>query len=279
MPSTWHRFCLADGNPCSALNALASFRTMDDFRPAVQASLTALGADTLDLLRRSDLLHTLVRRHLIEEATTSLIPPEELIKKALVNHCRQENLNGEAALTTWLEERCMSREELLHQVSLPLKLSKLALDSYSIQAEARFLQRKEAIDQVTYSLLRVKDSGMAHELYLQLEAGEASFESLASDHSEGPEKRSSGKVGPGSLMRAHPQLRQRLRTATPGVVLEPILIENWWVVTRLEERHEASFDAPMRQRMASELLQDWLRIETKEVVKSLCTGKNDRAEP
>ena len=124
-------------------------------------------------------------------------------------HCQKEKLADEAALTNWLEERCMSRDELLHQLSLPIKLSKLALDSFGNQAEARFLQRKEALDQVTYSLLRVKDSGIAHELYLQLEAGEASFESLASNHSEGPEKRSSGRVGPGSLMRAHPQLRHR----------------------------------------------------------------------
>ena len=243
---------------------------MDDFRPAVQASLTSLGADALDLLRRSDLLSTLIRRQLIEQASASLNPPAELMQKALVNHCQQEKLADEAALTNWLEERCMSRDELLHQLSLPIKLSKLALDSFGNQAEARFLQRKEALDQVTYSLLRVKDSGIAHELYLQLEAGEASFESLASNHSEGPEKRSSGRVGPGSLMRAHPQLRHRLRTAAPGVVLEPMLIENWWVVTRLEERHEASFDEAMRQRMASELLKDWLRMEITQIVRYLC---------
>jgi hypothetical protein len=251
---------------------------MEDFRPAVQASLNSLGSDTLDLLRRCDLLSTLVRLQLIEQASASLNPPAELMHKALMNHCQQEKLTDEAALTNWLEERCISRNELLHQLSLAIKLSKLALDSYGSQAEARFLQRKEAIDQVTYSLLRVKDSGIAHELYLQLEAGEASFESLASHHSEGPEKSSNGKVGPGSLMRAHPQLRHRLRTAAPGVVMEPILIENWWVVTRLEERHEASFDEAMRQRMASELLQDWLRIETKEVVKALCESKNNQTE-
>ena len=247
---------------------------MDDFRPAVQASLRALGAKTIDLLRRSDLLQSLVRRQLIEQATTALTPPEELMQKALMNHCQQEQLKDESALNSWLEERCLSRDELLHQLSLPFKLSKLALDSFGIQAEARFLQRKESLDQVTYSLLRVQDSGMAHELYLQLEAGEADFESLASDHSEGPEKSRNGRIGPGSLMRAHPQLRHRLRTATPGVVLEPIRIEKWWIVTRLEERHEASFDAAMNQRMATELLQEWLNNETKEVVKSLCSVEN-----
>ena len=251
---------------------------MDDFRPAVQASLKILDADTLDLLRRNDLLQSLVRRQLIEQSTTTLTPSKEVIQKALANHCRQEQLKDESALMNWLQERCLSKDELLHQLSLPLKLSKLALDSFGIQAEARFLQRKESLDQATYSLLRVKDSGVAYELYLQLEAGEASFENLASDHSEGPERRSSGKIGPASLMRAHPQLRQRLRTATPGVVMEPFVIESWWVVTRLEERYEASFDAPMRQRMASELLQEWLAIETNEVVKSLCSGKNENTE-
>ena len=251
---------------------------MNDFRPAVQASLAILGTDTIDLLRRNDLLQSLVRRQLIEQSTATLTPPEELMEKALANHCRQEQLKDEPALMNWLQEHCLSRDELLHQLSLPLKLSKLALESFGIQAEARFLQRKESLDQATYSLLRVKDSGLAHELYLQLEAGEADFENLASDHSEGPEKRSSGKIGPASLMRAHPQLQQRLRTATPGVVMEPIFIESWWVVTRLEERCEASFDAPMRQRMASELLQEWLAIETNEVVKSLCSSKNEKPE-
>jgi len=247
---------------------------MDDFRPTVQASLTALGANTIDLLRRSDLLQSLIRRQLIEQATAASTPPEELMQKALIQHCQQEQLKNESALNSWLEERCLSRDELLHQLSLSFKLSKLALDSFGIQAEARFLQRKESLDQVTYSLLRVQDSGMAHELYLRLEAGEADFESLARDHSEGPEKSSSGRIGPGSLMRAHPKLRHHLRTATPGVVLEPMLIEQWWVVTRLEERHEASFDAAMNQRMATELLQEWLSNETKEVVKSLCTVEN-----
>ena len=248
---------------------------MDDFRPAVQASVTALGVNTIDLIRRSGLLQSLVRRQLIEQATAAAsTPPEELMQKALMNHCQQEQLKDESALNSWLEERCLSKDELLHQLSLPLKLSKLAFDSFGIQAEARFLQRKESLDQATYSLLRVKDSGMAHELYLQLEAGEANFENLATDHSEGPEKGSSGRIGPGSLMRAHPQLRHRLRTATPGVVLEPMLIDKWWVVTRLEERLEASFDAAMNQRMASELLQEWLHSETKAVVKYLCSVEN-----
>ena len=252
---------------------------MDDFRHAVQASLTALGANTVDLLRSRDLLLSLVRRQLIEKATESLKIPVDLIQKVLIEHCQKEQLENDASLNNWLENHYLTRDELLHQLSLPVKLSKLAIDEFGNQAEAHFLQRKEQIDQVSYSLLRVKDSGMAYELYLQLEANEASFENLAADHSEGPEQRSGGKVGPGSLKQAHPRLQQLLRTATPGVVQEPILIEQWWVVARLDERQEASFNDAMRQRMANELLQDWLTSETKAVVKSLLSAEDGISMP
>ncbi len=247
---------------------------MNNYRQALQAHINSLGVSAIDVLRRSDLLQPLFKRLLIEESTKEINPPADLIQQALTNHCRQEQLNSEEALNHWLSERCLSKDELLLQLSLPIKLSKLALDSFGAKAEARFLQRKEALDQATYSLLRVKDSGIAHELYLQLEADETSFEKLATDYSEGPEKRSGGRVGPAPISRAHPQLQQLLQTAPIGVVLEPLLIEQWWVVTRLEERMEASFDGAMQQRMATELLEQWITTETNQLVKAVCSKEN-----
>ena len=251
---------------------------MNNFRSDIKAKLNALDANTIDLLRRSDLLRPLIRRLLIEEATKNLSPPAEHIQQALTVHCQKEQLNSEESLEHWLAERCLTREELLLQVSLPIKLNKLAIDSFGAKAEAQFLKRKEALDQATYSLLRVKDSGLAHELYLQLEAGEANFERLASEYSAGPEQRSGGRVGPAPLIRAHPQLSQRLRTATPRVVLEPVLIENWWVVARLEEKIEASFDDQMHQRMARELLEHWLKTETNDLIKSIFSCMNSQEQ-
>jgi hypothetical protein len=61
--------------------------------------------------------------------------------------------------------------------------------------------------------------------------------------------------------------------------MEPTLIEQWWVVTRLEARHEASFNDTMKQRMATELLEDWLATETKAVVKSVCSAEDEFAAP
>ena len=47
-------------------------------------------SDTVDLLRRTDQLQQLVRRLLIEESTQELNPPQELLKQAFANHCRQQ---------------------------------------------------------------------------------------------------------------------------------------------------------------------------------------------
>ncbi|MFL0770741.1 MAG: peptidylprolyl isomerase, partial [Prochlorococcus sp.] len=132
-----------------------------------------------------------------------------------------------------------------------------------------FLIRKEDLDQFTYSLLRIDDADLAHELYLQIEAGEADFTALAKEYSQGLEKSSHGLVGPASLSRAHPLLRQRLRTAPPGVLLEPFKIEQWWVVTRLEERHLATFNANMQKQMAIELFDTWVDQQTNELISGL----------
>ena len=116
---------------------------MKDCRPTVLSRFNDVQRNTVDLLRRTDQLRPLVRRLLIEESTQELNPPEELLKQALANHCQQEQLNNEEALEGWLSERFISKDELLLQLSLPLKLSKLALDAFAAKSEARFLQRKE----------------------------------------------------------------------------------------------------------------------------------------
>ena len=141
--------------------------SMKDCLPIVQEQLSSLDKNTIDLLRRGDQLSPLIRRLFMEVTTQELTASPELLQQAVRTHCQKEKLNNEEALESWLNERCISQDELLLQLSLPIKLNKLAMDTFSGKAEARFLQRKEELDQATYSLLRVKDSGLAHELYLQ----------------------------------------------------------------------------------------------------------------
>lgn len=137
------------------------------------------------------------------------------------------------------------------------------------KAEARFLERKKDLDQVVYSLLRLENSFLARELYLQIESGESNFADLAKRYAEGPERNTNGIVGPVSLTQAHPTLVEKLQVAQPGVLLEPFRISSWWLVVRLERYAPATFNDEVSDQMCDELFDVWLCQETAEVLNQM----------
>ena len=122
---------------------------------------------------------------------------------------------------------------------------------------------------MVYSLLRVKDGFLARELYLRLDAGEANFSDLAAEFSEGPEKQTSGIVGPVPLTQAHPALAERLRTSPAGQLMQPFQIAEWWLVARLDSYSPASFDEATALQMAGELFDQWVREEAGRRIRDL----------
>ena len=242
---------------------------MDDLTEKVQKSVKKLPPEVVALLRSANLLRSLLQRMMIDQTCADVKLPEATINQSITNFCEKNGLSDDERLEKYLAHQGLTKSNLMEQLILPLKVQHYSLEHFSTKAEAHFLIRKEDLDQFTYSLLRIDDADLAHELYLQIEAGEAEFTGLAKEYSQGREKSSHGLVGPASLSRAHPLLRQRLRTAPPGVLLEPFKIEQWWVVTRLEERHLATFNANMQKQMAIELFDTWVDQQTNELISGL----------
>ena len=177
-------------------------------------------------------------------------------QRALEAFMREQQLEGEQALQTFLRLNLLRLEELQEQLVQPLRLQRYVEHHHLPKAEARFLQRKNQLDRVVYSLLRLEDAGLARELYLQINEGESDFSELAARYAEGPERSTRGIVGPVPLMQAHPLLAERLRAATAGVLMEPFRIEKWWLVVRLESFTPASLDQATAQQMARELFDE-----------------------
>ncbi len=234
----------------------------------VRKELDTLPQDVVGLLCLNNLLRQLIHRMVINQACQSISLTSPILDQAMARFCEEHELSNQEQINRYLDHQGLSQSDLMHQLSIPLKMQRLSLEHFSSKAESRFLQRKEDLDNYTYSLIRVDHPDLAHELYLQIQAGEADFTALATAHSQGRERASHGLVGPASLSRAHPLLQQKLRTATPGVLIEPFRIEQWWVVTRLEERQLATFDSTMKQRMARELLEVWVEQQTSQIVES-----------
>ena len=161
-----------------------------------------------------------------------------------------------------LDELGRSEEEVLDRLRYGIRRRSFMRERFAPKAEARFLERKNELDQVVYSFLRLENSFLARELYLQIESGESNFADLAKRYAEGPERNTNGIVGPVSLTQAHPALVEKLRVAQPGVLLEPFRISDWWLVVRLERYEPATFSDVVSDQMCQEMFDAWLDEET-----------------
>lgn len=235
-------------------------------------ALSCINKDCFDLLSRHQLLRPLVRAEVIANELASVEVSKEERDELMQRLWKQNNIASEEEFIEWLEKNDVNQDALWKQITDPVRLKRYCDDRFSLRAEVRFLERKHEIDQVVYSLIRVKDPFKARELYLQIEEGEADFGDIATQYSEGKEGSTRGIVGPVPLMQAHPRLVEILRSSQPGELREPIQVEDWYLLVRLESYQPAVLDDAMEQRMAQELFSEWVEGEVGRRISELSTA-------
>ncbi|MEB3171593.1 MAG: peptidylprolyl isomerase [Synechococcaceae cyanobacterium] len=228
-----------------------------------RASLPAIAPELWRSLARHGLLLPLLRQSVIAAAVADVQLSEEESLQGRQAWGGANRLGSPEAVVQHLASHGLEEADALWQAELPQRIGRHCLEHFSHRAEQRFLARKNQLDQVIYSLLRVEDASLARELYLRIAEGEADFAELAASYACGPEKATRGIVGPVPLLQAHPTLAEKLRTSRPGELQPPLQIEQWWLVVRLESLRPASFDEEMRRRMAHELFEEWVEQEVR----------------
>lgn len=230
--------------------------------------------DQVDVSRlaRYRLLRPYLRQVLLEEALEGIVLGDEDKAAAQRRFVQEHGIGDQQGLEAYCRHHRLAGPDLDYQITYPLRLRAFAERQFGAQAESRFLKRKPGLDQVVYSLLRTADGGLARELCLQIREGEATFADLAAEHAEGPERATRGIVGPVPLDQGHPDLVNRLRTAEPGVVLDPFAIESWWILVRLESFVPAVFGPEAAQAMTQEMLEEWLDEQVDQRLQALPSG-------
>lgn len=217
-----------------------------------------------DLVRRGDFLPLLLRRY-VEESIISLVPLSASDIKIA-----EKTIIGTSDVDDWLASKGWSRHDLLIAASRDLALSKFAHQQFSPGLEESFLATRGGRDEIVYSLLRVRNLGLARELYLRIAEGELSFPEAAREFGEGPEARHQGLIGPIRLSNLHPQpLVDALRGLQAGELAKPLSLGEWHLILRLEHFAPARLDDEMR----SDLLNEQLEAFLDERVKRLQAGK------
>ena len=229
----------------------------------------SIGAEGRALLARFSLLKPLVEQMVICEAIAQVEVSQEQLEQAQLGLLHQRGFDGIAQWAELLEQLGVTEDEVLESLRHRIRRRSFIRERFAAKAEARFLDRKNELDQVVYSLLRLENSFLARELYLQIESGESNFADLAKLYAEGPERNTNGIIGPVSLTQAHPALVEKLRVAQPGVLLEPFQISDWWLVVRLERYAPATFTDEVSDQMCEEMFDAWIDEQTTTILSQL----------
>jgi parvulin-like peptidyl-prolyl isomerase len=112
---------------------------------------------------------------------------------------------------------------------------------------------------VTYRIIRHTDSDIIQELFFRLQSQEQTFEQLVKDFSQVEEGQGDGLIGPVHVGSLHPSLTKALFSISPGEILPPFQIGEWFIILRLEQLIPVRLDEPMREFLLEELFQNWLQ--------------------
>ena len=212
------------------------------------------GVVSSEQLARWGLLHRVQREACIDQLISEVEQPDSNQLKTLQEQWLQAHeITNEQALQNWLQKQGLNQQIWTELISRPWRWNQWCQVHFKDQLTTYYLKRKPLLDQVSYSLLRVKDKALATELYLRIKEGEATFEQLASEYSAGPERNSGGQLGPVPMQQPHPVLARLLQVSSPGQLWSPKQLENWWIVVRLNQLHTTELDSNTAQQLALEL--------------------------
>ena len=241
---------------------------MVDLEKDIEEKLNNLSDEFINLLRKNNLLNQFLR-NFITNIICSKVDLDINVDEINEDFCKQNNLLDEKALLQNLTLRGINMDDHKRNLENAEKIKIIASQEFSKNAETEFINSKTLLDQYTYSLITVKESDLAHELYLQLDSEEAEFSSLAKKYSMEGSTNKMGVIGPQSLASAHPILKEKLLTAKKGELLNPFRVDSWWAIVRLEGKIEAKLDDFTRQKITLSLFDKWVNILTVNLSKKL----------
>ena len=174
---------------------------------------------------------------------------------------KEFNIKDLETLKTWQQSTLLSSDPklLIEFAHFRFKRRNIIEELIENNSEALFLRYKDRLDRVLYSILRVCEQNLAFHLYYSIESGELSFGKAATKYSEGPESKTQGILGPCDLTVPHPDVSSRLRTAEPKKIFKPFLIDNWFVILRLEYRFDSELNDSTKQILGKMLLNSKIR--------------------
>jgi parvulin-like peptidyl-prolyl isomerase len=223
--------------------------------------------DLVPMLRRYGLLPALVKEIVVDQAIAAIELTEAETATAVEQFMQGNQIGSQEQCNAFLQQRGLTPQDVEPLAQRDRKLQKFKAETWGNKLESHFLQRKNQMDRVLYSLIRTKEAGLAQELYFRIQDDGEPFADLARQFSEGQEAQTGGLIGPVELSVPHPALARVLSISQPGQLWPPTRVGDWFVVVRLEKFLPAKLDEVTRQRLLDELFNNWLIEQVQKALK------------
>lgn len=228
---------------------------------AIQAGEQTVTAwDIIPRLARYQMLPQLIKESIIDNAIANIECTPEETALACQKFYQQHQLATAEQRQAWCKRHGMEQEDIAELATRPLKIAKFKQNKWQKDLNRYFVQRKNDLDQVVFSIIRVSEMGLAQEIYFRIQEGQ-SFGELARIFSEGREALTGGMVNPVELGKLPPEMAKLLRSCQAGELLLPFPMGDSIVIIRVENLIPAQLNETTRQRLLNEQFQAWLQKE------------------
>lgn len=212
---------------------------------------TITAEEIIPFLASCQLMPQLLSESIIDQVIAPISCTLEETTRACQELCQQWGLTSDE-MQAWRSHYGLSQEQFEQLATRKLRIEKFKQATWGHTLESYFLKRKGQLDRVIYSFMRVRERGIANELYFRIQAGEQSFAELACEYSQGPEADTGGLMGPVELGTLSSNQARLLYTSQVGKVQPPVRLGEWQVIVRVEKLIRARLDDEMRQRLLQE---------------------------
>jgi len=131
-------------------------------------------SEVLPLLAKYGMLPQLIREVIIEQAIANITCNPEERNAAYSRFYQNNQIANDEQMKSWLRQNGMDSEQLEYLILRDIKLEKFKQETWDNKVESYFLQVKNQLDKVVYSLIRTKNIGIAQELFFRIQDRENS---------------------------------------------------------------------------------------------------------
>ena len=215
----------------------------------------------LEQLSKYGLLTDFLKSKVLENKIKDINLSESEKAEARDHYIKFFSLKNELLIEEHRKKNLLSKENLLYRMNLNKKVQKYCEDKYDEFIGKEYLSNKGKLDMVKYSMIRVKEYGLAMELYLKIKDDNEDFNELAKKYSTGIEKKTNGVIGPLPLESVNNLIRPKFSKNNLNTINKPFKYNNEWIICRLDEYKESKLDKNTVMNLKSKILDEEIERE------------------